>query len=82
MDRTTDSQETGLVEAIGGQDKTHLGARPLLQPMGMFIMASSWGPATPPTDGYTSEGPVWREIAKSPIDSVAFSVYHDFIMIS
>ena len=82
MDRTTASQEIGLVEAIGGQGKTYLGARPLLQPMSMFIMASSWGHATPPTNGYTSEGPVWREMAKSPIDSVAFFVYHDFIMIS
>ena len=82
MDRTTERQETGLGEATGGQDKTHRGARPHPQPLNMFIMASSWGPATPPTNGYTSEGPVWREMAKSPIDSVAFFVYHDFIMIS
>ena len=82
MDRTTESQEIGLVELIGGQDKTHLGARPLLQPMSMFTMASPGGLATPPTNGNTSEGPAWREMAKSPIDSVALFVYHDFIMIS
>merc|ERR1712026_271198 len=27
----------------------HLGALPLLQPMSIFTVASSWGPATPPT---------------------------------
>ena len=82
MERTTESLMSGLVEMIVGQDETHLGARPLLQPMNMFRMASSRGLATPPTTGYTSEGPVWREMTKSPIDSDVFFVYHDFIMIS
>ena len=35
---------------------THLGALPLLQPMSIFIVASSWGSATPPTNEYLYSG--------------------------
>merc|ERR1711963_496698 len=34
----------------------HLGALPLLQPMNIFTVASSWGSATPPTNEYLCSG--------------------------
>ena len=48
----------------------------------IFIVASSWGSATPPTNEYLSGGPVLQEMDKSRSVFFQFLFYRDFIMIS